>query len=50
MHEPSGAFLRVDSTAITITKLFCDVNEQDVLLFIGYIFHSSKWTDRYPPY
>ncbi|CAN6472608.1 unnamed protein product [Victoria cruziana] len=38
MNELPGARMRVGLTALTMTEYFCDVNEQDILLFIDNIF------------
>ncbi|KAL8262524.1 hypothetical protein R6Q59_023873 [Mikania micrantha] len=38
MNEPPGARVRVGLTALTMSKYFLDVNEQDVLLFFDNIF------------
>ncbi|CAN6455166.1 unnamed protein product [Victoria cruziana] len=38
MNEPLGARMRVSLTALTMAEYFCDVNEQDILLFIDNIF------------
>ncbi|CAN6483034.1 unnamed protein product [Victoria cruziana] len=38
MNEPPGARMRVGLTALTMAEYFCDVNEQDILLFIDNIF------------
>ncbi|CAN6446921.1 unnamed protein product [Victoria cruziana] len=39
MNEPLGARMRVSLTFLTMAEYFCDVNEQDILLFIDNIFH-----------
>ncbi|CAN6446881.1 unnamed protein product [Victoria cruziana] len=38
MNEPPGAHMRVSLTAPTMAKYFSDVNEQDIFLFIDYVF------------
>ncbi|CAN6482982.1 unnamed protein product [Victoria cruziana] len=38
MNELSGARMRVSLTDLTMVEYFCDVHEQDVLLFIDNIF------------
>ncbi|CAN6483807.1 unnamed protein product [Victoria cruziana] len=38
MNEPPGARMRVILTALTMAEYFCNVNEQDIFLFVDNIF------------
>ncbi len=42
MNEPPGARLRVGLTGLTVAEYFCDVENQDVLLFIDNIFRFTQ--------
>ncbi len=42
MNEPQGARVRADLTGLTIAKYFRDYENQDVLLFVNYIFRFTQ--------